>query len=98
MITFEAQKTDNCFADAKTWEYRISCRNEQLLHQLEKLGQVSYKMNLRRPIFKLSTDDGVRIKGNLAGSLLRVSFPTERWEAAKEAFEQTLSAFTAEGE
>ncbi|MDD4510341.1 MAG: hypothetical protein PHY23_05515 [Oscillospiraceae bacterium] len=98
MITFQVKKAENCFVDAQTWEYQISCRNEQLLHQLGQLGELSCKMNLRRPIFMLCMNDGVRVKGTLTGSLMRASFPTEQWKTAKETFEQTLSALTVEGE
>ena len=96
MITFETKKAENCFVDAQTWEYKLSCRNEQLLGQLEQLGQLSCKMNLRRPIFMLQMDDGTRVKGTLAGQLMRASFPTEQWETAKASFEQTLSGLTEE--
>ena len=98
MITFETKKAENCFVDAQTWEYRISCRNEQLVSQLEKLGELSCKMNLRRPIFMLNLTDGTRVKGTLAGSMMRASFPTEFWQQAKETFEQALSGLSAEGE
>lgn len=98
MITFETKKAENCFVDAQTWEYRLSCRNEQLLSQLETWGELSCKMNLRRPIFMLHLADGTRIKGTLAGVMMRVSFPTEFWEKAKEHFEQALSGLSAEGE
>lgn len=43
MITFQVKKAENCFVDAQTWEYQISCRNEQLLHQLGQLGELSCK-------------------------------------------------------
>ncbi len=98
MITFETKKAENCFANAQTWEYRLSCQNDQLLHQLEKLGTLSCKMNLRRPIFMLHMEDGTRVKGTLAGHLMRASFPTEQWQAAKERFENKLSNLAVEGE
>lgn len=97
MITFETKKAENCFADAQTWEYRLSCRNDQLIQQLEQMGELSCKMNLRRPIFMLNMADGTRVKGTLAGRMMRASFPTGTWQTAKETFEQTLSGFSAEG-
>lgn len=98
MITFETKKAENCFVDAQTWEYCLSCRNDQLVSQLEQLGEWSCKMNLRRPIFMLNMKNGTRVKGTLAGSMMRASFPTDAWQEAKEAFEQTLSGFSVEGE
>lgn len=90
MIEFETKKAENCFSDAQTWEYRISCGNEALLPSFEKLGSLTIKSNLRRPVFLLHMKDGTRVKGTIKGSLLRASFPTEKWEKAKSEFETAL--------
>lgn len=90
MRKLDVQKTNNCFADAQTFEYHLPCQNEALLDIFATWGELSCRQNLRRPVLMLTTRDGIRAKGILKGSVLRASFPSGSWREAKAVFEERL--------
>ena len=90
-MEYECKKVANCFKDAQTFEYRLPVRCQQMLGLLSALGEVQQNDAFRRPLFSLETRDALRIKGILRERVLRVSYPEDRWQGAKEAFERWLS-------
>lgn len=91
-MDFECKKTENCFADSQTYEYRLPVTAETFLHMLDASWQTRCNFRLRRPVF-LAERDGVRIKGILAGTVIRVSFPDAAWEIHKKKFEEGIEKY-----
>lgn len=87
-MKFECRKTENCFADAQTYEYRLPVSGEAFSHFLSG-WEVRVNQKLRRPVF-LAEKGGVHVKGLLSHNVVKASFPEDRWEAEKAAFEQWL--------
>lgn len=89
-MNFECKKTENCFSDSQTYEYRLPITAESFLHTLDGTWQTRCNLKLRRPVF-LAERNGVHIKGILAGTVIRVSFPNDSWEAHKKLFEEGIT-------
>lgn len=88
-MIFTSKKTENCFADSQTYEYALPVSGEEFRALLPADWAIRLNTKLRRPVF-VAERDGVNIKGVLALSTIRVSFPDERWESEKRAFEEWL--------
>lgn len=89
-MNFKCQKTENCFADSQTYEYGLTITAEAFMQLLDDSWQIRCNYKLRRPVF-LAENDQIRIKGILAGSRIRVSFPNTDPEGSKSDFEQFLT-------
>ena len=83
------KKTENCFADSRTYEYSLTISAEEFLKLLDDTWQIRKNLKLRRPVF-LAERDQIRIKGILAGSAIRVSYPEDAWEAQKKKLEEWM--------
>jgi len=92
-MTFDCAKTENCFQDSQTYEYRLPVTGEAFCAFLSGWS-VRCNAKLRRPIFS-ADKNGVNIKGVLAYNLIRVSFPSSRWEQEKADFEKWLGGINA---
>lgn len=88
-MTIECKKTENCFTDSQTYEYRLPVTGEEFLNVLDSSWQTRCNRKLRRPVF-LAEREEIRIKGILAANVIRVSFPNDAWEMHKKHFEEEL--------
>jgi len=88
-MIFECKKIENCFADSQTYEYKLPVTAEDFLQLLGEGWDTRCNHKLRRPVF-LAEGHGLRIKGTLAGNLIRVSFPDASWEQEKISFEEWM--------
>ena len=50
-MNFEVKKTENCFADSQTYEYRLSVTGQEFLSMLDTDWQTRCNHKLRRPVF-----------------------------------------------
>ena len=92
-MEFQCKKTENCFSDSQTYEYRLCISAEEFLPAYgESALAVKRSDSFRRPFFTADAPDGTRIKGVLKEPVIKVSFPEASWEQAKAAFEARLSA------
>ena len=91
-MNFEVKKTENCFADSQTYEYRLPMTGQEFLSLLDAAWQPRCNLKLRRPVF-LAERGGIRIKGILAADVIRVSFPVQDWKNQKHQFEQELDNY-----
>ena len=89
-MRFDWEKTENCFAGSQTWEYRLPISARVLESRLSG-WDVRENHRYRRALMTADRD-GVNIKAALDAAVIRVSFPEERWEAEKAAFERWLSS------
>ena len=89
-MKFDCKKTENCFADSQTYEYRLPVTAEEFLKFLDETWQTRCNQKLRRPVF-IAEKSGTRIKGILAGNIIRVSFLNNSWEILKNNFEEWMT-------
>ncbi len=88
-------KVENCFSQAQTYGYVLPFRvDEAFLEALRPLGTFQIKRNYRRPFFFLHLKDGSQVKGMLNDTVVKASYPDERYEAGMQAFEENLSHIT----
>jgi hypothetical protein len=92
-MKFDCAKTENCFADAQTYEYRLPVTGEAFSKHLSG-WEVRVNAKLRRPVF-LAQREGVHVKGLLFHNVIKASFPSDRWETEKAAFEEWLGGLDA---
>jgi len=93
-MKFDVKKTENCFADAKTYEYRLPINGRGFIAFLEG-WEVTENHKYRRPLFSAGKD-GVNAKGILEAHTIRVNYPENRWESEKAAFENWLSSLVTD--
>ena len=87
-MLFEVQKTENCFADSHTFEYRLPL-DGQCFSALLSGWEVSENYKYRRPLF-IADRNGINIKGILKANTIKVSFQENGWEDRKNDFEHWL--------
>lgn len=91
------EKVDNCFADAKTYRYYLPVAvDEKIAERIGCLGSLFVKKNLRRPFFRIETEQGVQIKGIFGDASVKVSFPEHIWEEAKSRWEMQITEILEE--
>lgn len=84
-------KVENCFANAKTYEYRLAFPvTEEWLSKAAESGTLRVKKNFRRPCYFLDFENGTQMKGNLNENRMKVSYPESDFELQKEKLEQQL--------
>lgn len=93
-MVFDSAKTENCFADSRTYDYRLPVTAEAFAARLAG-WRVAENRKYRRPMFT-ADKNGVNVKGVLSGRVIKASFPEDRWEAEKAAFENWLAGLEAE--
>lgn len=92
-MKFEVKKTENCFSDTQTYEYRFPINNQELLRFLNLFSIKKYE-TLRRPTFFATDSCGVQIKGILKDNICKVSFPDAAWEVSKIEFEEFIDSLS----
>ena len=88
-MKFERKKVENCFADSKTYEYRLPLPGKELAEALPAEWEVRRNEKLRRPVF-IATKEGIHLKGLLAGCAVRASFLEAEWEERQKEFEDWI--------
>jgi hypothetical protein len=93
-MDFDVKKLENCFADAENYEYRVAVSGTQFscLLTSEQKAEVRVNERLRRPVFIATLPNGVRVKGELANTIIRVGYGIDAASEQKAAFEDWLSA------
>jgi len=89
-MQFEVKKTNNCFSDSLTYEYRLPIAGQEFSALLCD-WEVCENHKFRRPLF-IADKDGVNIKGILKANVVQVSFPDDSWTYKKENFESWLAS------
>lgn len=88
-MRFQRKKVENCFADSRTYEYRIPVSGETLAESLPEVWEIRRNERLRRPVF-IAKKEGIHLKGLLAGHTVRASFLETEWEARQKEFEDWM--------
>ncbi|MDO4566548.1 MAG: hypothetical protein Q4B42_04385 [Oscillospiraceae bacterium] len=85
----ECKKTENCFADSQSYEYRLPLSIEELSALLPEDWSQRRNLKLRRPVL-IAERGGVQLKGVLESCIIKASFPEADWCAEKARFEAWL--------
>lgn len=87
-MEFRCKKTENCFAQARTFEYELPITGTELTELLDG-WEIKENHKFRRPVF--SAKNGcLEIKGILAGHIVKINYTEENWEKEKEELEAWL--------
>lgn len=84
-MNYRCKKTENCFAEARTYEYELPVTGAGLLAHLEG-WEIRENHKFRRPVFS-AKKDGLEIKGILASCLIKINYTADGWEQEKEQME-----------
>lgn len=88
-MEYKCKKTENCFENSETYEYRLPVTGETFIAFLPEGASLRKNERLRRPVF-IADHGGINIKGMLAADRIRVSFPAEDCERRKSEFEDWI--------
>lgn len=88
-MQFKCKKTNNCFPDAETYEYKTDYTNEYLRKYFEGMGNYSVNYKFKKPIFFLDLHDKTNVKGVMNDSFFKASFFGDS-AFAKKNFERIL--------
>ncbi|SDF35419.1 hypothetical protein [Sporomusa acidovorans] len=93
MQHYECKKVENCFGGTYVYEYRLGIKNsEEFLEGFKPLAAIKYYKNFPRPFFQAVFTDGTTVKGVIADSVIKVSFPENDALESKQSFETVLEA------
>lgn len=93
-MRFTCKKVENCFAEARTYEYELPITGAELCPLLED-WEVKENHKFRRPVFS-AKKGAMEVKGILAARVIKVNYTAENWEMEKEKMEQWLESVVAE--
>lgn len=80
-MEFRCQKTENCFASARTFEYELPITGKELTGFLEG-WEIKENHKFRRPVFSAKKGE-LEIKGILAAHIIKINYTQENWEMEK---------------
>lgn len=87
-MIFKCKKVENCFAQARTYEYELPVTGKQLIFMLEGFT-VKENHKLRRPVFS-AIKNQVEIKGILSSNIVKINYTAAGWEGEKIQMEKWL--------
>ena len=87
-MEFRNKKVENCFAQARTYEYEIPVTGRELLLLLEGF-QVRENHRFRRPVFS-AKKGALELKGLLGANRIKINYTAEGWEEEKKQMEDWL--------
>ena len=92
-MNFACKKVENCFAEARTYEYELPVTGEELCSLLSG-WEIKENYKFRRPVFSAKKGK-LEIKGILKARVIKVNYTAENWEAEKEEIETWLAHVVA---
>lgn len=96
MSLFACKKVENCFSGAHIYDYRLNSKaTEEWLTSLAAGGSIKFFKHFPRPCFQADLPDGTTLKGVIADTVIKASFPSDNPEASKHSFEKLLTALLA---
>ena len=87
-MKFQCKKVENCFAEARTYEYRLPVTGQELAGRLSGFT-VTENHRFRRPVFSAKRD-GLEVKGILAANVVKINYTAGNWEKEKQEMEEWL--------
>ena len=97
MKLIEIKKLEDCFDGSVIFQYSFDKEvEEELMKKLGQVGKLYYYPDFMRPFFKITTSDGLQIKGIIGEKNFEITYPqTKKWEKKKK-FESNLERFLRE--
>ena len=92
-MTFTCKKAENCFAEARTYEYELPITGEELCRFLTD-WEIKENHRFRRPVFSAKKEK-LEIKGILKAYIIKINYTAENWTKEKEEMEQWLKHVVA---
>ncbi|MFR5336141.1 MAG: radical SAM protein [Blautia producta] len=93
-MEFKCKKVENCFAEARTYEYELPVTGKELAFLLEGFI-VKENHKFRRPVFSARKGQ-VEIKGLLSSNIVKINYTAEGWEEEKQQMEKWLQELKGE--
>ena len=93
-MEFKCKKVENCFAEARTYEYELPVTGRELAFLLEGFI-VKENHKFRRPVFSARKGQ-VEIKGLLSSNIVKINYTAEGWEEEKQQMEKWLQELKGE--
>ena len=87
-MEFKWKKTENCFAEARTYEYELPITGEELAARLEGF-EVKENHRFRRPVFS-AKKGALEVKGILKEKVVKINYTAENWEEEKNRMEACM--------
>ena len=87
-MKFKWKKTENCFAEARTYEYELPITGQELSARLEGF-EVKENHSFRRPVFS-AKKGGLEVKGILKEKVVKINYTADNWETEKEQMEKWM--------
>ena len=87
-MKFKWKKTENCFAEARTYEYELPITGQELSVRLEGF-EVKENHSFRRPVFS-AKKGGLEVKGILKEKVVKINYTADNWETEKEQMEKWM--------
>lgn len=86
-------KLEDCFDGSVIFRYSFDeAVEEDFMKRLGKTGRLNYYPEFSRPFFKISTSDGLQIKGIIGERDFEITYPqTKKWQK-KQDFENSLKS------
>ena len=80
-MKFKWKKTENCFAEARTYEYELPITGQELSVRLEGF-EVKENHSFRRPVFS-AKKGGLEVKGILKEKVVKINYTADNWRQKK---------------
>lgn len=87
-MDFKCKKVENCFSEARTYEYELPVTGRELTLLLEGFV-VKENHRFRRPVFSAQKGQ-VEIKGILSSNIVKINYTAGGWEEEKQQMEKWL--------
>lgn len=87
-MNFKCQKIQNCFAQARTFEYELPITGGELTAFLSG-WEIKENHKFRRPVFSAKKGT-LEVKGILAAHIVKINYTEGNWEKEKEEMETWL--------
>ncbi|MBS6398000.1 MAG: hypothetical protein KH452_12795 [Clostridiales bacterium] len=87
-MRYTCKKTENCFAEARTYEYELPVTGSALCTRLEG-WEIRENHRFRRPVFS-ARRGALEIKGILASNVIKINYTADNWETEKGQIEKWL--------
>jgi len=91
MTLVNIKKLEDCIDGSMIFKYSFNEKiDETLMKKLGEKGKLQYYPDFPRPFFKITTADGVQVKGIIGDDNFEVVFPRTNNRERKKNFETNL--------
>ncbi|MBN2083176.1 hypothetical protein JW859_13340 [bacterium] len=93
MKIIDIKKVEDCFDGSSVFSYWFDSQwTEAAIGGLSALGRLEYFADFPRPLFRLTTPEGLHVKGVKGEDNCRVIYPQSNRAEIRQAFERHFAA------